>query len=78
MTKAGKENAPYTTRAGALNVLMELGLEVLDHLRSEVGRVEENRLREKFLGGRNGFFFGQDDGLGGGKMRLRDARQRTW
>lgn len=54
--EAGKEDAPYTTRAGAFDVLMELGLQVLDHLRSKVGRVEENRLREKFLRGANVFF----------------------
>lgn len=64
--EAGKEDAPYTTRAGALDVLMELGLQVLDHLRSKVGRVEENRLREKFLRGAN-VFSSQDDGLGRGE-----------
>jgi len=37
--------------AGALDVGVELGLEVLLHARSEVGRVQHDRVRELFLGG---------------------------
>jgi hypothetical protein len=36
-------------RAGALDVRIELRLEVLLHARSEVGRVQHDRMRELFL-----------------------------
>lgn len=37
------------SRAGALNVRVELGLEEVQHSRTEVGRVEENCVRELLL-----------------------------
>jgi hypothetical protein len=41
--RGGGKNEPYTTRAGTLNVCMELLLEVLGEGGAKVGWVEEDR-----------------------------------